>query len=72
MVLEEMQKKNIKLNDEAVDTLSEIMHELCGDIIIGADKVAKYSNKESVDSDAIKIAAYVDSKLKDLEVLKRF
>ncbi|MBS3060237.1 MAG: hypothetical protein J4432_01865 [DPANN group archaeon] len=71
LVIEEMGKLNAKLDGDAIDALSEIMHELCSNIIDGAKKISEYSNKESVDAEAVKIAAYVDNRLKNLDILKR-
>ncbi len=71
LVLEKIKKHSIKTDDDAVNMLASIMDELCDNILNGAEKIAEYSNKESIDADAIKIAAYISNKTENLDLVKK-
>jgi len=63
-------EKSFDLDAEAQRTLDQIMDALRNEIVDGASKIREYAGKQKIDADAIRIAAYMDTRLKK-EVFKK-
>ncbi|GEM_PF-4943921 len=66
LIKDKAKELNVVLSDDAVDLLGTTLDKLCEDILIGSEKIREYSGKEKVDEDAVKIAAYLDLRIKNL------
>ncbi len=66
LVRKHAEEKGIKISEDAVRLMASTLDSLCQDILEGAEKIREYSGKEEVDEEAVKIAAYLDVRLKKL------